>query len=58
MPLVMLTIISLPESFVSDITTNASDLVSDLNGYTTLVIGVLLATTVISVLIKTLSSHK
>ena len=50
----MLTIISLPENFVSSITTNASGLVGDLSPFITLVVGVLLAVVVISVIINTL----
>lgn len=53
----MFTLIALPEGFVADITANASDLVSDLSPYITLVIGVLLAVVVISVLISTLTKH-
>lgn len=53
----MLSIINLPNNFVSDITANASTLVNDLSPYTTLVIGVLLAVVVISVLISTLTKH-
>lgn len=43
--------INLPASFVTDITANASTLVSDLSDYVTLVIGVLLAVVVIKVII-------
>lgn len=53
----MLSIISLPENFVSNITTNAEGIISDLSPFVTLVIGVLLAVVVISVLISTLTKH-
>lgn len=43
--------INLPASFVTDITANASALVTDLSDYVTLVIGVLLAVVVIRVII-------
>lgn len=46
--------INLPASFVTDITANASALITDLAPYITLVIGVLLAVAVIRVLIKTI----
>jgi len=43
---------------VSDITANASGLIGDLNPYITLVLGVLLAVTVLSVLIRVLTGHR
>lgn len=43
--------IDLPNTFVADITANASTLVSDLSPYVTLVVGVLLAVVVIKVII-------
>lgn len=43
--------INLPASFVTDITANASQLVTDLSPYVTLIIGVLLAVVVIKVII-------
>ena len=49
---------SLPSDFVSSIGTNATGVLSALAPYTTLIIGVLLATLVISVIISTLSHHK
>jgi len=49
---------SLPNDFVSDISSNATQAISALSPYTTLIIGVLLAVLVISVIIRTLSSHK
>jgi hypothetical protein len=49
---------SLPTSFVSDISDNATSAISALAPYTTLIVGVLLAVLVISVIIRTLSSHK
>lgn len=50
----MLTIISLPQNFVSDIGTNATDVIGTLSPFATLVIGVLLAVLVITVLINSL----
>lgn len=44
--------IDLPVTFVDDITSNASTLVSDLSPYITLVIGVLLAVVVVRVIIS------
>jgi len=48
----MYSIITLPANFVTDITANASTLVSDLSGYITLVIGVVLAVVVINLIIR------
>jgi len=47
----MLTIIALPDNFVASTTAIMSDFVTDLNPYTTLVLGVLLGTTVILLII-------
>jgi len=47
----MFSIITLPANFVSDITANASDLITDLSPFITLVIGVLLAVVVISLIV-------
>jgi len=47
----MLTIIALPGNFVASTTGFMSDFVTDLNPYTTLVLGVLLGTTVIIMII-------
>ena len=47
----MLTIIALPNNFVTDITGNATTLLSDLSPVVTLICGVLLGVVVISVLI-------
>jgi len=49
---------SLPSTFVSDVSSNATDAISALSPYTTLIVGVLLAVLVISVIIRTLSGHK
>ena len=48
----------LPEGFTTDIGTNATGVLSALAPYTTLIIGVLLATLVISVIVSTLTHHK
>lgn len=48
----------LPENFVSDVGDNATGVISALNPYTTLILGVLLAILVISVLVSTLTHHK
>ncbi|KKM77503.1 hypothetical protein LCGC14_1369330 [marine sediment metagenome] len=52
----MFSIITLPSGFVDDISTNASDLVTDLSPYITLIIGVLLAVLVISFIIHAIKS--
>lgn len=44
--------IDLPVDFVSDITANASTLISDLSPYITLVVGVILAALVVTILIQ------
>lgn len=44
-------IITLPANFVSDIGTNASDLLTDLSPITTLIIGVLLGVIVLQIII-------
>lgn len=49
---------TLPENFTSSIGTNATGVISALAPYTTLILGVLLATLVITVLIKSLTGHK
>lgn len=49
---------SLPSDFVSGIGTNATGVLSALAPYTQLIIGVLLATLVITVIISTLTGHK
>ncbi len=41
----------LPSDFVSNISTNATDMISNLSGISTLIIGVLLAAVVLSLLI-------
>jgi hypothetical protein len=43
--------IDLPVDFVSDITANASAFMADLSPYATLIIGVILATLVLTILI-------
>jgi hypothetical protein len=53
----MFTIIALPENFVTDISTNATDVVGSLSPFITLVTGVLLATVVITLLINALRHH-
>jgi len=50
----MLTIIPIPTSFVSDIISNMGQVISDLSGYTTLLIGVILGVVVIEILIGAL----
>jgi len=47
----MLTIITLPEGFVGDITDNIGTILSDLSGYLTLIIGVVLGAVVIEIII-------
>lgn len=54
----MLTIITLPEGFEEGIIGYIGDIVSDLSGYLTLVIGVILGTLVITILIDALRGHK
>jgi len=49
---------SLPETFVTDITSNATSAISALTPFVTLILGVLLSVVVVSVLIKTLTGHK
>jgi hypothetical protein len=49
---------SLPDNFTSSIGTNATGVISALSPYTTLILGVLLATLVISIIISTLTHHK
>jgi len=49
---------SLPNDFVTNIGTNATGVISALSPVATLVIGVLLATLVLSVIISTISHHK
>jgi hypothetical protein len=53
----MFTIIALPNDFVSDIGSNATDVISTLSPFATMVIGVLLAVLVVTVLINTLKHH-
>ena len=53
----MLTIITMPEGFTTDISANATDVIGSLGGFITLVIGVLLATLVISILINSIKHH-
>jgi len=48
----VLTIITLPVDFVTDITGNASDLLTDLSPVVTLIVGVLLATIVITIIVQ------
>jgi hypothetical protein len=50
----MLTIITLPEGFATDITGYMSDLVTDLSPYITLVLGVILTAIVIKIIIGSL----
>lgn len=52
----MLSIITLPENFVSTITATMGELFTDLAPYITLVLGVVLGTLVISIIINAL--HK
>jgi hypothetical protein len=49
-------IITLPDNFVSQITAIVGQLFTDLSGYITLILGVLLGTLVIAIIINTL--HK
>jgi hypothetical protein len=48
----MLSIITLPTDFVSNITANAGTIFTDLSGVTTLIVGVLLGTLVIAFVIN------
>ena len=50
----MLTIIPIPTNFVADIISNMGQVISDLSGYTTLLIGVILGVVVIEILIGAL----
>jgi len=52
----MLTILTLPSTFASDITGYMSDLITDLAPYITLVLGVILTAVVIKIIIGAL--HK
>lgn len=47
----MLTIIAIPSNFVPDIIANVGVVISDLSGYTTLLIGVILGVVIIEILI-------
>lgn len=49
---------SLPTGFVADINANATDALSALGPYISLIIGVLLAVLVVSYLISSISNHK
>ena len=46
------TLINLPDNFTSDILNNTTTILSDLGGYITLIIGVILGLTIISILIR------
>lgn len=46
-----LSIIALPNNFVSDIGTNAGDFLADLSPYITLIVGILLAVIVLQIII-------
>ncbi len=48
----------LPENFTSGVSSNATDAISALAPYTELILGVLLATLVLTVIISTLTHHK
>lgn len=48
----MLSIITLPVDFISDISSNASTLITDLSDVITLIIGILLATIVLSLIVS------
>ena len=48
----MLSIITLPTDFVSNISTNATTMLADLSPVTVLILGILLAVTVIGVLLS------
>jgi len=50
----MLTLIPLPASFISSTTGYMADIISDLSGYLTLVIGVILGVIVVEILINAL----
>lgn len=50
----MLTIIPIPSNFVPNIISNVGEVISDLSGYTTLLIGVILGVVVIEILIGAL----
>jgi hypothetical protein len=50
----MLSIIPLPAGFVNEITTNLGTILTDLDAYLTLIIGVILAVLVIEILIGAL----
>jgi len=49
---------SLPSDFVTNINTNATDVISALAPYTELIIGVLLAVVVLGYLISAIAHHK
>jgi len=49
---------SLPENFTSAVSSNATSAISALAPYTELIVGVLLATLVITIIISTLTHHK
>ena len=53
----MLSIITLPSGFNTDIAANASTIVSDLAPYTTLIVGVLLGVLVISFIIHAIKAR-
>jgi len=53
----MLTIFALPTDFIADINDNATDVITAVSPYLTLVIGVLLAMLVIGFLISSISRH-
>jgi len=48
----MLTIITLPEDFISEMSANASDLFTDLSPILTLVFGIILLTIIISLILS------
>ncbi|MHA1297366.1 MAG: hypothetical protein ACTSPH_12265 [Promethearchaeota archaeon] len=53
----MFTLIALPQDFTTDIMANVSQLFTDFSPWITLVLGVLLATLVIEIIIKSISRH-
>jgi hypothetical protein len=54
----MLTVFTLPSDFVTNINANATDVLSALSPYTTLILGVLLGVLVLGFLISAVSHHK
>jgi hypothetical protein len=55
---IMLTIFTLPNDFVANVNTNATDVIGSLAPYLELIVGVLLAVLVVGYLISAISHHK